>query len=77
MITTDYNENQFFSGLATALAVHGINKEASWLIDFEYIRNDDGTYTITAWKGTYKGQPSTKCIIPNNRLVVLNLDGGE
>ena len=35
------------------------------LIDFKYTDHGDGTYTITDWKDTYQGQPSTECIIPN------------
>ena len=34
------------------------------LIDFYYTKNSDGTYTLTAWKGTYNGEPSNKCFIP-------------
>lgn len=41
------------------------------LVDFEYIANNDGTYTITDWKGTYNGVESTKLIIPNNGLIVV------
>lgn len=39
------------------------------LVDFEYTANDDGTYTITGWKGTYNGEASTEIIIPNNGLI--------
>lgn len=41
------------------------------LIDFEYVENDDGTYTITGWKGTLNGQPSTEMVIPNSPLIIL------
>lgn len=41
------------------------------LVDFEYADNDDGTYTITSWKGTCNGQPSTEMIIPNNSAIIL------
>ena len=34
------------------------------LQDFEYIDNGDGTYTLTAWKGTTKGKPGNDIIIP-------------
>jgi hypothetical protein len=44
---------------------------ASIFMDFEYIDNGDGTYTATAWKGTYMGEPSSEMIIPDNLLVVL------
>jgi hypothetical protein len=38
--------------------------EAS-LIDFTYENKADGTYTITDWKGTLNGKPSTEIYIPN------------
>ena len=42
------------------------------LVDFEYTTNDDGTYTITGWKGTYNGVETTECILPNSDLI--NID---
>lgn len=41
------------------------------LIDFEYIIEENGTYTLTEWKGTYNGKPSTEIIIPNSELINL------
>ena len=41
------------------------------LIDFEYTDNGDGTYTITDWKETYNGEPSTEMIVPNNAYIIL------
>lgn len=41
------------------------------LIDFEYTDNGDGTYTITGWKGTYNGEPSTEMIIPNYENIIV------
>lgn len=41
------------------------------LIDFEYERNSDSTYTIIDWKGTYQGYESTECIIPNKKEIRL------
>ena len=41
------------------------------LVDFEYTVNNDGTYTITSWKGTLNGEVSTELIIPNNNLIVV------
>lgn len=41
------------------------------LIDFYYNTDADGNYLITGWKGTYNGEPSTRCIIPSsNRIIV-------
>lgn len=39
------------------------------LVDFDYTSNSDGTYTITGWKGTYNGETSTECIVPNSCLI--------
>lgn len=44
---------------------------ATVLVDFEYTDNGDGTYTITGWKETYNGEPSTEMIIPNNGLIIV------
>lgn len=41
------------------------------LVDFEYTANNDGTYTITGWKGTSRGEASTEIIIPDNVFVKL------
>jgi hypothetical protein len=41
------------------------------LIDFEYIKNDDGTATLTAWKGTLNGEPSTELVIPDSNRIIL------
>ena len=41
------------------------------LIDFEYTVNADGTYTITAWKGTLNGEPSTEMVVPNSSLIYI------
>lgn len=41
------------------------------LIDFEYIKNDDRTVTLTAWKGTLNGVPSTEIVIPDNPRIIL------
>lgn len=44
---------------------------ATVLVDFEYTTNDDGTYTITAWKETLNGEPSTEMVIPNNHRIIV------
>ena len=41
------------------------------LQDFEYTTNNDGTYTLTGWKGTHNGVASTELIIPNNKKIIL------
>ena len=42
------------------------------LVDFEYIINNDGTYTLTEWKQTLNGNPSQdKLILPNSKIIRL------
>lgn len=41
------------------------------LVDFTYASNSDGTYTLTAWKGTTNGVSGTELIVPDNGLVIL------
>jgi hypothetical protein len=41
------------------------------LVDFTYTNNEDGTYTITGWKGTYNGKASTEIIIPNYGCIII------
>lgn len=41
------------------------------LVDFEYTKNENGTYTLTNWKETLNGESSTEMIIPDNRSIIL------
>lgn len=41
------------------------------LVDFNYTVNEDGTYTLTSWKGTYNGEPSTRIVVPNSKLIIV------
>lgn len=42
------------------------------LVDFEYIVNGDGTFTLTEWKETFNGNPSQdKLVIPNSAKIRL------
>ena len=41
------------------------------LADFEYTANDDGTYELTAWKGTLNGESSTEIVVPNSPLIIV------
>lgn len=45
------------------------------LMDFEYTTNDDGTYTLTAWRETLNGVPSTEMVIPDigNNLIIVEV----
>lgn len=42
-----------------------------YLEDFYYVDNGDGTVTITGWKGTCHGEPSTEMIFPDDSRVIL------
>lgn len=41
------------------------------LIDFDYDDNGNGTYTITGWKETLNGEPSTEMIVPNSNKIII------
>jgi hypothetical protein len=44
---------------------------ATILADFEYTDNGDATYTITDWKGTENGEPSTRIVVPDYQQIIL------
>lgn len=55
----------------TASMKLNVTTMAEILVDFEYMNNGDGTYTLTDWKGTLNGKASTEIIVPdNNRIIV-------
>ena len=58
--------NNVFTVPVNNLSLHDFS-----LIDFNYTANDDGTYTLTSWKGTYNGKPSTRIIVPNSELIII------
>jgi hypothetical protein len=41
------------------------------LRDFRYIVNNDGTYTLTEWKGTLNGETSNSLVIPDSPDIIL------
>lgn len=51
----------------TTIYVDVINE----LVDFYYTDNGNGTVTITGWKGTLNGEPSTEMVFPNDPRVIL------
>ena len=56
----------------TTITVNAIEFDAATvLVDFNYIDNGDGTYTITAWKGTKNGVASTEMIVPDSSNIIL------
>ena len=46
-------------------------EETSMLQDFTYDDNGDGTYTLTGWKETYRGKPSTEMVIPDSPNIII------
>ena len=40
------------------------------LIDFDYYKHKS-YYILTGWKGTYQGEPSDMCVIPNSSRIKL------
>jgi hypothetical protein len=69
-VTILYNEAG--KTYTTTITVNIIEFDAATiLIDFEYITNDDGTYTITAWKGTKNGVASTEMVVPDISNIIL------
>ena len=68
-ITIHYTEfDRDFIAIATLPSIKSMRDV---LIDFEYTAEADGTYTITGWKETLNGEPSTELIIPDNKLINL------
>ena len=49
----------------------GIPNLAKVLVDFEYVVNEDGTHTLTGWKGTLNGESSTELVIPNLKEIIV------
>lgn len=65
----DFRENEFYT---TTIEVEVSEFDpAVVLIDFDYVEEENGTYTITGWKQTLNGEPSTELIIPDNSLINL------
>lgn len=61
------NEAVYTTNLILDVSPYNVNE----LIDFDYTANSDGTYTITGWKETLNGEPSTEMIIPDNHSVIV------
>jgi hypothetical protein len=69
-IEIQYNEFGVIYTTNIPLTVNEFNPAVE-LIDFNYTTNSDGTYTLTAWKQTLNGEPSTEMIVPNNHLIIV------
>jgi hypothetical protein len=74
-IVTTSNANNFVISYTemgiTHTATTSFNLHDFSLIDFEYIITSDGKYELTAWKGTYNGEPSTRIIVPDSELIIV------
>lgn len=71
-ITVDIQYNEFGEAFHTTLELTIISFDPEvQLVDFEYTAESDGTYTLTGWKQTLNGEPSTELIIPDNSLINL------
>lgn len=58
--------------LEMALALPSLSQfDTSVLVDFDYTDNGDGTYTLTAWKGTLNGVASTELVVPDDEHIIL------
>ena len=69
-VTISYDEAG--NTYTTTITVNAIEFDAATiLIDFEYTDNGDGTYTITAWKGTKNGVASTEMVVPDSSKIIL------
>lgn len=55
---------------STIISLPFVNADTMFA-DFEYTKNDDGTYTLTSWKGTVNGVESAECVIPVSDLVLV------
>ena len=58
-VTIEYEENGV--KYTTVLKVQTVE---SLLIDFEYTNNGDNSFTLTKWKQTLNGEPSTELVTP-------------
>ena len=68
--TFKYSYYGVYYYITVPIAVNEFNKEFT-LIDFNFIDNGNDTYTLTEWKGTLNGIPSTELVIPNNSKIIL------
>lgn len=64
--TISYTEAGITYTTTISLTLHDFS-----LIDFKYTANEDGTYTLTAWNGTYNGEASTRIIVPDSELIIV------
>ena len=68
--TIKYSYYGSYYYITIPITVNKFNKEFT-LIDFTFTDNGNDTYTLTGWKGTLNGIPSTELVIPNNSKIIL------
>ena len=73
--TNDSTNNRYYNTSANIYIYPVANvykaKETAILQDFTYDDNGDGTYTLTGWKETYQGKPSTEMVIPDSPNIII------
>jgi hypothetical protein len=73
--TNDFTNNRYYNTSANIYIYPVANvykaKETAILQDFTYDDNGDGTYTLTGWKETYQGKPSTEMVIPDSPNIII------
>ena len=71
-VSVYYNYLNQSQVIEVAIEIIELENEAAELInDFEYEVNSDDTILLTGWKQTYKGEPSTKMVIPSGNNIIL------
>ena len=65
--TNPNNKSKFIYGTSGSNKLNfGTSAKAN-----EITFNNDGTATITGWKGTYNGEPSTEMIVPADSRIII------
>ena len=70
-LTNNKNFEIVYTEGVQTFTTHVLITLATSLDDFEYTTNDDGTYTLTGWKGTLNGETSTIIAIPDDSSIII------
>lgn len=60
-----------YLGRTTVVSITVLELISKVLVDFEYTDDNAGTITLTGWKETLNGEPSTEMIIPDDSRITL------
>ena len=71
VVITYVDGDSTFTANVTITVVSGFDV-TKVLQDFTYKTNANGTYTLTGWKGTLNGVPSTECVVPDSELIIVD-----